>query len=123
MPPKKRPPPTFTPEQAARAAEVVQGAVQRFGGSFDELESALGMYMLGRYVGWKVLFLMHSKRTIRKYEQILDIRVRDEFDEEGSESDRSLAYTAAKTLSNFWKIVSGEAKLDLEKDERKHFKA
>jgi hypothetical protein len=77
------------------------------------------MYMLGQYVGWRVLVLMHSKATIRKYERILNIVVRDEFPDEGAESDRSIAYKAANALSNFWKIVSGEAKLDLAKDERK----
>ena len=101
--------------------EVIRDAIQRFDGSFDELESAIGMYMLGPYVGWRVLVLMHSKATIRKYEQILGIVVRDEFPESGTESDRSNAYKAAKALSNFWKIVSGEAKLDVPKEERKHF--
>lgn len=110
----------LSPEQTARAAEVIKGAVERFNGSFDELESAIGMYMTGHYVGWKVLVLVHSKRTIRKYEEILGITLREEFPEEGPESNRSLAYQAAKTVSNFWKAVSGEAKV-IEKDERKAF--
>lgn len=110
----------LTPEQSARAAEVIQGAIQRFNGSFDELESAIGMYVVGHYVGWKVLVLMHSKRTIRKYEEILGIVVREEFPEEGSESERSLAYRAAKTVSNFWKAVSGEDK-SIPKEVRKQF--
>ena len=117
---KKRIVAPLSPEKATRALEIIQGAIGRFHGSFDELESAIGMYMLGHYVGWKVLVLIHSKRTIRKYEEILQIVVREEFDEEGSESDRSLAYTAAKKVSNFWKAVSGEDKT-IAKDERKLF--
>ena len=84
------------------------------------MESAIGMYMLGNYAGWKVLVLTHSKRTIRKYEEILGIVVREEFPEEGPESNRSVAYLAAKGVSNFWKAVSGEAKV-IEKEERKLF--
>jgi hypothetical protein len=110
----------LTPEQAARATEVIQKAVQNFDGTFDELESAIGMYMLGHYVGWKVLVLLHSKKTIRKYEEILQITVRDEFPEEGAESDRSRAYAIAKKLSNFWKAVSGEDK-SITREERKQF--
>ena len=100
----------LTQEQTDRVAQVVEDAVRRFEGTFDELESAIGMLVLGYYVGWEVLVLMHSKRTIRKYEEILGIVVREEFEKSGSESDRSLAYVAAKKVSNFWKAVSGEAK-------------
>lgn len=118
--PKKPTAERLTPEQSARAVEVIQDSVRRFQGSFDELESAIGMYMMGHYVGWKVLVLMHSKRTIRKYEEILGIVVRDEFPEEGTESDRSFAYRTAKAVSNFWKAVSGEDK-SIPKEERKLF--
>lgn len=110
----------LTPEQTERAVEVIQGAMRRFNGSFDELEAAIGMYMVGHYVGWKVLVLMHSKRTIRKYEEILGIVVREEFPEEGTESNRSLAFSIARTVSNFWKAVSGEDK-SIPKESRKHF--
>lgn len=117
---KKRVSAKLTPEQQSRAAEVIKGAMERFHGNFDELESAVGMYMVGHYVGWKVLVLVHSKRTIRKYEEILDIVVREEFPEEGSEASRSIALTIAKTVSNFWKIVSGEDKT-ISKEDRKLF--
>ena len=87
-------------------------AVDRFVGNLDELESALGMYVLGRHVGWKVLYVLHSKRTVKKYEDILGIVVREEFPEEGPEALRSVGYKIAKTFSNFWKVVSGEEKVD-----------
>jgi hypothetical protein len=102
----------------ARFGQVLQDAVDRFDGQTDELEAALGMYALGHYVGWKVLVLVHSKKTIRKYEQILGITVREEFPEEGSQSHRSRALSIAKTLSNFWKAVSGEDK-SIDRTERK----
>lgn len=102
----------------ARFGQVLQGAVDRFNGQTDELEAALGMYALGHYVGWKVLVLVHSKKTIRKYEEILGITVREEFPEEGSQSHRSRALSIAKTLSNFWKAVSGEDK-SIDRTERK----
>lgn len=113
----------LTPEQSERAAEVIQGAIARFSGSFDELKAAIGMYMLGHYVGWRVLVLLHSKSTIRKYERILDITVREEFAETGPESDRSLFFKAAQAVSNFWKVVSGEIKLDLGDEDKKHISA
>lgn len=80
------------------------------------------MYMLGRHVGWKVLYLIHTKRTIARYEEILGINVREEFAPEAADADRSLAWRIAKNVSNFWKVVSGEEKLGLEREERRTLK-
>jgi len=83
-------------------------AIKDFEGNLDDLESALGMYLLGRHFGWRPLLIIHNKRTIRKYEAILKINIREEFDEEGPDAERSVGYRVAKTLSNFWKVVSGD---------------
>lgn len=84
----------------------------------DELESALGMYMIGFHFGWKVLYVIHSKRTIRKYEEILGISIRDIFDEFGPDADRTNAFKLIQGVSNFWKLVSGEEKPSLDIDKR-----
>ena len=93
-------------------SDVVDNAVRNFRGGADELEGAIGMCMIGRHVGWRVLVLIHSKKTIIKYEKILGIKVREEFPEEGPDVDRSIGYALAKNLSNFWKAVSGEEKIE-----------
>lgn len=100
------------PERAAELAHVVNGALNRFSGIADELEKALGMLMLGDYLGWKVLVLIHNKRTVRKYEEILGISIREFFPEEGPIALRSLGYSVAKDLGNFWKAVSGDVPIE-----------
>lgn len=55
--------------------------------------------MLRGYVGWKVLVLVHIKRTIRKYEEILGIDVRELFAEEGPSAMRSIGYQASSSTS------------------------
>lgn len=60
-------------------AALFDKAIHNFTGQFDELESALGMYALGRHVGWQVHVILHSKKTVKKYEDILGISVRAEF--------------------------------------------
>ncbi len=96
-------------QEAKRRHDLMDKAIFNFSGSLDELEGALGMYMIGRHFGWKVLYVIHSKKTIRKYEEILDIAVRDEFDETGPDAQRSLGYRAVEFTSNFWKsITSGQ---------------
>ncbi len=91
-------------------SDVVDNAIRNFHGGADELEGAIGMYMVGRHVGWKVSALIHSKKTILKYEEILGIKVREEFPEEGPDADRTIGYEIIKKLSNFWKAVSGDEK-------------
>lgn len=91
----------------------------RFKGQFPDLEAAIGMYMVGRLFGWKVLVLIHNKRTIRKYEEILGINIREEFPEEGEFADKSIALNLVKKIGSFWKAVSGELKDDELRERRK----
>ncbi len=102
----------LTPDQEAELRRIEEDAIERFEGVVDELESALGLLRLGHHVGWKVLYLVHSKKTIRKYEDILGVKIRDIFPETGPSSYRSLGLRVAEKLSNFWKAVSGEEKVE-----------
>lgn len=104
--------PPLTSAEALRMAKLFDQAARNFRGTIDELESAIGMYALGRHFGWKVLYIVHSKKTIKKYEELLGISIREEFPEEGPEAARSMGYSVAKSFSNFWKVVSGEEKVD-----------
>lgn len=100
------------PVRAEQLARIANDAVERFTGTADELEKALGMLMLGDYLGWKVLIIIHNKRTVRKYEEILGISVREFFPEEGPIALRSLGYSIAKELGNYWKVVSGDVSVE-----------
>ena len=115
---KSKTEPVSAPE-AKRRHDLMDDRIRDFEGGLDELESALGMYMLGRHFGWKVLYIIHSKKTVRKYEEILGIDVREEFPAEGLDAERSNGYRAIRSISNFWKFVSGEEKIELDRDERK----
>lgn len=110
--------PLPTPEQAIERYALMDRAIRQPGIQLDELESALGMYMIGFHFGWKVLYIIHSKKTVRKYEQLLGIDVRKVFDEFGPDADRTNAYALITTVSNFWKLVSGEEKPARDIDKR-----
>ena len=102
----------YDPARIEELAKIEREAFARFTGMFDELEAAIGMLHLGDHFGWKPLVLIHNKRTIRKYEEILDINIREFFPEEGLSARRSIGYTIAKKIGNFWKAVSGAIKDD-----------
>ena len=106
-------------ERAIQLYDIEREAFARFTGQFDELEAAIGMLHIGDQVGWKPLVLIHNKRTIRKYEEILGINIREFFPDEGPSAERSIGYTIAKKIGSFWKAVSGELKSDELKAQRR----
>lgn len=108
--PRPRVTPVATDPEAIARYRLMDAAIRRGSYQIDELESALGMYMVGFHYGWKVLYMVHSKRTIRKYEELLQIKVADEFEEFGLDADKTNAYMVIMAASNFWKAVSGEDK-------------
>ena len=116
---KKRKTPAPTDAEAIVRYRLMDYAAREFSGQLDELESAIGMYVLGHHFGWKVLHLIHSKRTIKKYEDILRIRVTEAFDAVGPDADRARAYQIIVKASNFWKAVSGEEKYGMDRNERR----
>lgn len=109
----------LTLEQRNQLQEIEAKVITEFNGQLDELESALGMLRLGHHLGWKVLYMIHSKKTIRKYEEILNIKIRDIFPERGPSAGRSLGLAVADRYSNFWKVVSGEIKIEIDSEHRR----
>lgn len=99
-------------EQKSNLEHIEERAFIHFNGQLDELESAIGMLRMGYHLGWKVLYIIHSKKTIRKYEEILDIKIRELFPERGPSAGRSIGLRLAEGFSNFWKVVSGEVKIE-----------
>jgi hypothetical protein len=103
-------------DELKKLQEIELDAIARFKGSADELESALGFLRIGIQIGWRPMAIIHSKRTFKKYEEILGIDARSFFPEETPAASRSIGYKIAKTLSNFWKVVSGDIKIDNRRD-------
>lgn len=87
---------------------MIEKAIKNFQGQIPTLEGAIGAYLVGKEVGWKVVYLVHEKRTIRKYEEILGINFKDGLPDEGRWAHKSVALMACKKVSNFWKAVKGE---------------
>jgi hypothetical protein len=86
----------------------IDEATRKFKGQITELEQAIGMWVVGRQFGWKVMYLVHDRKTIAKYEKLLGINFRNEVPDVGKFAHKSLAWTAVQKVSNFWKAVKGE---------------
>jgi hypothetical protein len=101
----------LTAKQDAELRDIEAHAIANFEGDLTKLEAALGMLRLGHHFGWRALHIVHSKKTIRTYEQILGIKIREVFPETGPSSYRSFGLNIAMRFSNFWKVVGGETKI------------
>lgn len=87
----------------------IDEAIDGFHGNLNDLGSAIGMLMLARRYGWKVMLLTHSPSTVRKYLKILGLKsLRDVSPEVGELARRSNAWRLVSGTSNFWKVVRGQ---------------
>jgi hypothetical protein len=101
----------LTTAELSEIDRITQEAIANYVGDLSELESALGMLTLGYQYGWRVLYIIHSKATIRKYEGVLEISVKELFEEEGPSAERNVGIKIIRKIGSFWKVVSGEIKV------------
>ena len=82
--------------------------IKAFQGDLTKLERAIGIYVLGKRMGYRPMLLIHDKRTLKECETILDVNLHEEWDDVGDLAHKSLAWIAVQKVSNFWKAVKGE---------------
>jgi hypothetical protein len=88
--------------------DKIEKALKKFHGDFNDFARAVGMLYVGELMGWRVLVLIHDKKTIAKYEQILDIKIQEIFPPVGKYAYKSIAWKLVQKVTNFWKAVKGE---------------
>ena len=98
-------PAPLNPEQLIK---IWDDAFHTFRGNSEKLKNAYGMLMLATKLGWKPLYLMHSRASIKEYEKILNIDIKIMFPPIGEHAERSRGWRIAGKLANFWKAVKGE---------------
>jgi hypothetical protein len=88
---------------------VINKAIDRFHGDSSQLESAIGAAIIGQHYGWKVMMLIHSRSTLKRYSEILLVKdIRKLMPPTGTLSHRSVAWKLVEGTKNFWKAVRGE---------------
>jgi hypothetical protein len=91
----------------------IKKAFTEYSGDFTVFESAIGALFLGVMIGWRPLLIIHSPKTIKRYEKILDIDFKKILPETiESLSDRSRGYQIVAALDKFWPAVTGNVPVD-----------
>jgi hypothetical protein len=97
--------------------DICLKAIKKYGGDYRVLENAIGSLILAMFLGVKPIRIIHSPKSLRKYEQILDITFSDLIEqgflsEVTDMSDRSIGYNFAVSVSAFWDVVNGKYPLE-----------
>jgi hypothetical protein len=91
----------------------IKKAFTEYSGDFAVFETAIGALFLGIMIGWRPLFIIHSPKTIKRYEKILDIEFQKILPETVDFlSERSRGYQIAAALDKFWPAVTGNIPID-----------
>lgn len=91
---------------------IVLDSIQEFRGHANTLETALGALIIGRHMGWRVLRMVHSPATYKKYEKCLGLKFQDVCPERTEHSSRCTGIKAADKLNAFWDVVMGRQKVE-----------
>lgn len=81
--------------------------IKDFVGDLTSLERAVGAAIVGRQFGWKVLLLVHDRKTIGRYEETLALDFKQELPDVGPLAKKSVGWAAAQKVASFWKAVKG----------------
>ena len=95
---------------SSEMVERIYARLESYSGDARVLESAIGTLFLGALLGWKPLLLIHSPKTVQRYQVILDLDFKEVLPEYGSHASKAEALQfSSDQQDSFWKIVKGEA--------------
>jgi hypothetical protein len=92
--------------------DIIRDRLLNYVGDFTVLESAVGAFMLGHYIGMRPLLVIHNNKTIKKYESILDLKFRDYIRDTTDFSDKSIGYKVALQAADFWAAATGAQRVE-----------
>ena len=92
-----------------RIKSIIIESFQNYHGSLPSYQSAVGCLFLCMMMGRRAMQVVHSPKTIAKYEKILGVKFKDlDFIKDETENSyRSVGYTLARKAVDFWDFVRG----------------
>lgn len=94
--------------------QFIDEKVKNYTGNAHDLASAIGLFSLGRQIGWRALLLISNQNTFRKYESLLGINFKEQLLERGKYSDRSFALREVDKDNSFWAVAQNRKKIPRE---------
>ena len=86
--------------------DIICRAFENYEGAAEVIEGAIGALLIGRLVGYNGLRVVHSWRTLKKYEGILGIEFGKLLPEKTEDTDRINGIRYARKFKAFWKALA-----------------
>ena len=90
----------------AEMLRIMQVAWKKYEGDVAVIESAFGALVIGRFLGWQALRLLHP-RAYKTYEAILGVRFRDVMPDRGPDAECFKGYELVDAIGRYWGVVAG----------------
>ena len=84
----------------------IKSLIENYKGDAPILGNAIGMMILGRHVGWRVIRMIYSTETYIKYERILGIELKTIIPERGEFAYKSLGLAIIDAIGGYWNFVN-----------------
>lgn len=112
---------TYIPLEQHEIDEAIAVAIRDFRGYGPTLEAAIGAIYVGRAFGWEILYLMHNRSTLKRFEEILGNKIsfKERLPANTELAQRNYAWVWANKFKSFWKIIRGEVKAENRTELRK----
>jgi hypothetical protein len=91
--------------------QQVEQAIKQFRGRLSVIEMSVGALVIGQRYGWRVLKLVHSPMTIKKYEKVLGLKFTEVCPERTELTHKSVGLAIADKLGSFWAVATGKKKV------------
>lgn len=90
----------------------IDSVMAGYKGDIVDLAHAIGAVRIGHHYGWRVLRIVISTVSYRKYQKLLNVDFGAALPEITINTERSAGYLLVKKMGNFWDVVCGKAKID-----------
>jgi hypothetical protein len=94
----------MTPEQLV---DHIDKVTKDYKGDITLLYGAIGVLSVGDALGWRVLRITLGSHTYTKYQRILGIDFKTQFEPKGRYAHKSLGLKIVEQADNFWNVVKG----------------
>lgn len=92
--------------------DYIADVMKDYKGDIVDLSHAIGAARIGHHYGWRVLRLVISQVSYRKYQKILRLDFKESLPETTIYTEKSVGYQLVMKLNNFWDVVKGIATID-----------
>lgn len=92
--------------------QVLIDSIESYRGHVSTIETAIGAIVVGQKYGWRVLRMVHSANTMKKYEKAIGLKYEDICPESTEHSKRNIGFRFAQTIGKYWDVVMGRQKVD-----------